>query len=179
MTTVGRLFREKMVNRVKDGVDNNSSVFLLNYTRVTSNQLSGLRKDLRRVGAHMHVARNTITHLALKELKHEDVAQNLDGQTAIVWSNADSVEVSKLLVKFAEAFDGVVLRGGLLDKRILKNTDVKRLSDLPSREVLLSQLLAIIQAPVTQLLGALNAKTQDVLSILKQLSEKKQKEGGS
>ena len=67
----------------------------------------------------------------------------------------------------------VCIAGGLLEGKELNKNDVKKLSDLPSREVLLSMLLSTIQSPLTRLAGALNAKTRDLISVLKQLSEKK------
>ena len=81
--------------------------------------------------------------------------------------------VSKALFKFAEGCDGVQIRGGVLDGAVLTQTDIKRLADLPAKEVLQAQLLGTMIAPLTRLAGSLNAKTRDLLSILKQLSEKK------
>jgi len=170
---VGQLYREALIKTIKDGFDHNDSVFLFNYDKLSANQVGDLRKTLTQAGAEMHVSKNRIAKIALKELSHEPLAQNLQGQTAFVWSESDSVEISKILVKFAKEFEQVVVQGGVLQGDVLDSSDIYRLSDLPSREVLLCQLLGTIQAPVTQLLGALNAKSRDLLSILKQYSEQK------
>jgi large subunit ribosomal protein L10 len=77
------------------------------------------------------------------------------------------------LVDFVKGFEGVIVQGGLLQGRILEQEDVKRLSELPTREILLAKLLSVIQSPLNRLAMALNAKTRELLSILKQLSEKK------
>ncbi len=87
-----------------------------------------------------------------------------------------SAEISKVLCKFSKECEFVKLSAGLLEGRILNLDDIKKLSELPSKQVLLALLFGTIQAPLTRLAGALNAKTQELLSILKQLSEKK---GGS
>ena len=176
MTTVGKLLREQMAKQVKDGVQKNSNLFLLSYSKVNGNQMSTLRKDLKKVGAQMYVTRNTIIQHAFNELDQKDLAGRIEGQTAIVWSNTDSVEVSKVLVKFVKNLQGILLKGGLLEGRILEQDDIKTLADLPSKDVLRSTLLGTMLAPLTRFAGALNAKSQDLLSILKQLSEKK---GGS
>ena len=76
-------------------------------------------------------------------------------------------------MKFAKGNEGVNVEGGLLDGVFLSQTEVKRLADLPSREDLLAQLLQTILSPMTRLAGVMNAKSRDLLSILKQLSEKK------
>jgi len=172
MTRVGQLYRETLVNHIKEGVDENSNVFLISYSKVSSVQASELRKDLKKIGADVYVSKNSVAQIALKELEQKELAERIDGQTAFVWSTADSVAVSKILVKFSEDIKTVTVQGGLLDGRLIEEADVIKLSSLPSREVLLAQLLGTIQAPLTRLAGALNAKSRELLSILKQLSEK-------
>ena len=176
MTKVGQLYRQKLVNRIKDSLDKNSNVFVLNYSRLSGPQANDLRKNLKKLGADVFVTKNALARIALKDLKHDALAEKITGQTAFIWSSADSVEVSKLLVKFTKTSEFLKLQGGILDGQVIQQADIQTLSDLPSREVLLSMLLATIQSPLTRLASALNAKTQELLSILKQISEKK---GGS
>lgn len=173
MTRVGQLFREQLVGNIKSNAEKNSNVFLLSYSRLSGNTINTLRKDLKKNGATMSVAKNALARLALKEIEGEELVGEVGNQTAFVWTDADSVEVSKILVNFAKECETFAVKGGLLEGRVIKESDVKRLSDLPSRQVLLAMLLGTIQAPVTRILGAMNAKSRDLLSILKQLSEKK------
>jgi large subunit ribosomal protein L10 len=176
MIKVGTLYRKTLVNRIKNSLDKSSNVFVLNYSKLSGAQVNDLRKDLKKLGADVFVTKNTLARIALKELKHDGLAEKVSGQTAFIWSSADSVEISKLLVKFTKDSEFLKLQGGLLDGQILQQSDIKKLSDLPSREVLLSMLLSALQSPLTRLASALNAKTYDLLSLLKQISEKK---GGS
>ena len=176
MTKVGQLYRQKLVNRIKDSLDKNSNVFVLNYSHLSGAQANDLRKGLKKIGADVFVTKNALARIALKDLKHDVLADKISGQTAFIWSSADSSEVSKLLVKFTKTSEFLKLQGGILDGQIIKSSDIQTLSDLPSREVLLSMLLSTIQSPLTRLASALNAKTYDLLSILKQISEKR---GGS
>lgn len=172
MKKVGTLFRENLATRIKDGANNNTNVFLLSYSALSGVKNSDLRKNLKKIGAGMHVTKNSIARLALKDLEKEELAQKVDRQVAFVFGNADSVELSKVLVDFEKQCDTFIVQGGLLEGKFVDRDDVKKLSELPSREVLLSMLLATIQSPLTRLAGALNAKTRELLSILKQLSEK-------
>ncbi len=176
MKKVGQLFRETYVKIITEGIENNKSTFLMNSTHVSGLQMSDLRKDLKKAGANMILSKNSIAKIALKDADYADLAESIANQTAFIWSNEDSIEVSKILVKFAKGSETISIHGGILEGKVLQQADVTKLSELPSREVLLSMLLATIQAPLTRLAGALNAKTRDLLSILKQLSEKK---GGS
>ncbi|MFA5259644.1 MAG: 50S ribosomal protein L10 [Candidatus Omnitrophota bacterium] len=173
MGKVGRIYREKLVGSIKEGLENNDNVFILSYSAVSASQMNDLRKDLKRVGAAMCVSKNRIAQIALKGCQQDALAGRVKDQTAFVWSNADCAVVSKTLMKFLEKCGTASVQGGLLDGAVLDKSDVKRLADLPSRDVLLSQLLSVIVSPLTQLASVLNGKTRELLSILKQLSEKK------
>ena len=173
MKRVGQILRENLVSQIKEGVEKKKNVFVLSYTRMANNDLISLRKSLRDVGAKVIVSRNSIARLALKDLKKDQLAEKISGQTAFVWSDADSLEITKVIVKFIKKFEQLAVQGGLLDGSFVNQNDLKKLSELPSRQVLLAQLLGTIQSPVSRLMGALNGKSRELLSILKQLSEKK------
>ena len=173
MKRVGQIFRESVYRDLKKGFKENGSIFLLTYSKLTSTKIGDLRKNRKSAGAHVVVSKNRLAQIALKELGHNQLAERVGGQTAFIWSNKDSAEISKILIKFVKDIETVALKGGLLQGKIIEEGDIKRLSDLPSREVLLAQLLGTIIAPLTRLAYVLNAKTIDLLSIIKQLSEKK------
>lgn len=173
MMRVGQLVREHISGYVKQGIEKRKSIFLVSYSGISSLQMNDLRKTLRKAGADLYVAKNTIAERALKDLKCPKLAEAVNGQTAFIWSDADAVSVSKVLIKFAKDYEGVLVKGGLVDGKLLEKNDVKRLSDLPSREVLLANLLGTLQSPLLQFMSALNSKAGELISILKQLSEKK------
>ena len=173
MKRIGQIFRESLVNRVKDGVGQNGCIFVISYSQVPASQINDFRKRLKAAGADVYVSKNSIAQIALKDLNQNGLAEKITGQMAFVWSQADSVEVAKALVKFAKECENIKIRGGLLDGKILEKDQIIQLSELPSRQVLLTMLLSTIQSPLTRLAGALNGKTRELLSILKQLSEKK------
>ncbi|MBL8012570.1 MAG: 50S ribosomal protein L10 [Candidatus Omnitrophica bacterium] len=173
---VGEIYRKQLVNAIKDGVDKNQNTFLVSYSGISSSQMNILRKDLRKKSAKMRVTKSKIARLALKDQKLEPASTSVRDQVAFVHADSDAAEISKILVKFSKECKGFAVQGGLLDGAFLAKEDVSRLSDLPSREVLIAKLLSLIQSPATKLAYILNAKSRDLLSILKQYSEKK---GGS
>lgn len=173
MDKVGKIFRDSLIDNIKDGVENNKGIFLLSYSAVSSSEMDGLRKNLKKIGAQLYVSKNRIAQIALKEIDLEQLAEKIERQTAFAWSNEDAVEVSKALVNFTKKRENVEVKGGFLDGSFLDCNDVRRLADLPSKEVLRAQLLGTIIAPLTRLASVLNGKSRDLLSILKQLSEKK------
>ncbi|MEI7999682.1 MAG: 50S ribosomal protein L10, partial [Candidatus Omnitrophota bacterium] len=171
MIKVGTLYRQKIANSVKEGIEKKSSTFVVFYRGISSAKMNTLRKDLKRKKAEVLVSKTSVARIALKEVKQESLAGTIEGQMALVLSNADASEVSKVLVNFAKSYEGFVVRGGVLDGAFLTEDEVKTLSDLPSREVLLAKLLGTMAAPISRFAGALNGKTRDLMSILKQKSD--------
>ena len=174
MKKIGKIFRESLVSHIKESVQGLDSTFLVNYSKVSAPQMNDFRKRMKQVGAEIFVAKNSFARLALQEFDSRELLTGLEGQTAFVWSNTNSLDVSKALVKFTKETGGILLKGAFVDGKILSKGDVECLSQLPSRDVLLSQLLQVIESPLTRLAGILNTKTRDLLSILKQLSERKE-----
>jgi len=172
MMKVGTIYRQKMANTVKEGVAKKSSTFVVSYRGISSAKMNTLRKDLRRKKAEVLVSKSSVARIALKEAKQEGLAGTVKGQMALILSNADASEVSKVLINFSKSYEGFVVCGGVLDGAFLTEAEVKTLSDLPSREVLLAKLMGTMNAPLTRFAGALNGKTRDLISILKQKSEK-------
>ena len=168
---VGTIYRQKMAESVKTGVSKKSSTFVVSYRGISSAKMNVLRKDLRRKKAEVLVSKASVARIALKEAKYDDLASSIEGQMALILSNADASEVSKVLVNFAKSQEGFIVRGGILDGAFLTEDQVKTLSDLPSREVLLAKFLGTLSAPATRFASALNAKTRDLMSILKQKSD--------
>jgi large subunit ribosomal protein L10 len=173
MTRVGQVFRKQFVDDLTEDLENSSNAFLLSYSKLNGNAIGDLRKNLQKAGARMVVSKNRIAGLVLRNMGKEALAGAIKDQTAFVVSDQDSADISKILVNYAKGFELLRVKGGLLEGRVLNEAEVQRLSDLPPRGVLRAQLLGIIQAPITRLMGAMNAKTRDLLSILKQYSEKR------
>ncbi len=169
---VGQLYRKRIADSVKEGVTKKSNAFVVTYSGVSSSKMDSLRKDLKRKKADILVSKTSVARIALKDSNYETLANRLSGQLAFILSDADASEISKVLVNFSKNYEGFIVQGGLLNGAMLSPEEVKTLSDLPSREVLLAKFVGTLQAPVTRFAAALNAKSRDFVSILTQKSKK-------
>src|SRR5438552_2678678 len=136
----------------------NRSPFLLvtDYQRMKVDQFGELRNRLAPAGAEVRVVKNSFLKRAMADSGMPDVADKLTGQTAIVMGENDVAPVAKILKLFAAEFKIATLKIGVVDKEILSTADVEALAELPSREILLSQLLRLLLAPATRLVRVLN-----------------------
>jgi hypothetical protein len=101
-----------------------------------------------------------------------DVGDKLTGQTAIVMGDKDVAPVAKILKAFAAEFKIAALKIGVIDKAVMSTSDVEALAELPSREVLLAQLLGLLQAPGTRLVRILNEPAAAFARLLKAKGDK-------
>jgi len=173
MTKIGQLYRQGLESQLKKNLDKKDNIFVLRYSGVPSPDMSDLRKELKRHGARMMVVRNTVARRTLKNIKLDKAEEFISGPVAVVYSDSDAVDVSRALMKFVKAHETSQLQGGLLQESFLSADDVKRLSSLPTRDVLLSMLLSAIQSPISSLAYVLSAKTRELLYTLKQIADKK------
>jgi len=154
----------------------NRSPFLLvtDYQRMSVTNFGELRNRLASTGAEVHVVKNSFLKRAIAASDLPDIAEQLSGQTAVVYGDKDVAPVAKVLKSFAAEFKLAALKVGVVDKNILSTSDVESLADLPSREVLQAQFLGLLLAPATRLVRTLN---EPASALARLLSAKAEKEG--
>jgi large subunit ribosomal protein L10 len=168
------------VAELVESFQESAGAVLTEYRGLTVKQLQDLRRALGE-NAHYAVVKNTLTKIAAGEAGVEGFDDLLTGPTAIAFINGDVVEAAKGLRDFAKANPSLVIKGGVLEGKPLDATEIAKLADLESREVLLakiaggmlaslSQAAALFNAPVSQvarLAGALQTTAEQDPSVLK------------
>lgn len=152
----------------------NRSPFLLvtDYKQMKVDQFGELRNRLAPAGAEVRVVKNSFLKRAMADSGMPDVADKLIGQTAIVMGEKDVAPVAKILKMFAAEFKIATLKIGVVDKAVLSTSDVEALAELPSRDILLAQLLGLLQAPATRLVRILNEPASAFARLLKAKADK-------
>ena len=150
--------KELSVAQVKEAMQNAKSVVLADNKGLSVAQSTKLRKELREAGVDLKVAKNTLIRIAARDLGIEGLDQYLHGTTTLAFSNAEEATAAKKIREFfaKDKAPKFVVKAGILEGKVIDANGVKSLADLPSREVLLAQVLAGIQAPLTGVVGAVN-----------------------
>ena len=138
----------------------NASPFLIviEYTGLSVQQFTELRKRLRETGASCTVAKNTYMRKALVEAGLPDIGADLTGQTAFVMGDSEVFAAAKVVKNFEKEFKKPEMKIGLLGNAVLDADKLKALADIPSREAVLSQLLGTILEPAAMIARVLKAK---------------------
>jgi large subunit ribosomal protein L10 len=147
----------------------NASPFLLvvDYSGMNVNHFAELRKRLAESGAECHVVKNTMLRIAIRELDLPELNGVLKGQNLMVTGPSDVCAAAKVVKSFKSEFDRPEIRGGILDSEVLSVEQILALADLPSKEQLQSQLLALFNTPATQLVRVLNEPGSSLARVLK------------
>lgn len=151
-----------------------TGLFFLKYNAITVKEISQLRRNLRAGQAKIKVLKNTLLKRALAEAKAPDSAELLTGQTALAWTKGDLIMTIKALVGFAPEKGQWEVKGGIIEGRPTSAGDLKKLSKLPSREVLLSQLVRNLNAPISNLVYVLGGLSRQLVLDLNEIKKNKE-----
>jgi large subunit ribosomal protein L10 len=168
--------KEAAVAELKERIANAEIAIMSQYVGIDVAGVTALRKQMRDAGIDYKVYKNTLAQRALDELGLSDAGALMNGPTAWVFSS-DPVAPAKLLKDFAKESKFVAMSGGVLTGKIVSGAELEALADLPSREVLLSQIAGVFQAPMATMAGALNALPQNVVGLIDALQQKREAEG--
>lgn len=141
------------VAEIAESLRNSSATVLTEYRGLSVAQLKELRRSLSG-NASYAVVKNTLTKIAAREAGVEGIDDLLSGPSALAFVDGDPVEAAKGLRTFAKANPALVIKGGVMDGKVLTAEEVSKLADLESREVLLAKLA-----------GAMKASTQNAVSL--------------
>jgi len=147
--------------------------FVIEPTKITPNDATELRKKLIASNASFNVVKNTLFKRALEQVKKSMAEGSVEGNNAIVFCRGEVSESAKVVFEFLKANEKGAIKGGLLDGASLSAQDVEQLAKLPSRDILLSMAVASFQAPIAGFVNVLNANIVNLVSVLKNISEKK------
>ncbi len=152
----------------------NASPFFIvvDYQGLKVGPITELRKRLFKVGAEMHVVKNSIFRIAAKEAGVADLTGTLAGQLAVVTGRQDVSSAAKVLKTFTSEFEKPKLKFGYLNSQRMESKDIITLADLPSIEVLRAKLLGLINTPATSLARIINTPATQLAQVIKAKSEK-------
>ena len=168
--------KQQVVSEIKDAIQNSKSVSIVEYRGLTVSEISDLRNKYRAEGVSYKVYKNTMVKIALEELGYDGFEEYLSGPNGFVFSNEDMVAGPRGTANFAKENEKLVIKAGLLDGKVLNPDEVKALAKLPSREVLVAQVLGTLNAPIAGLANVLQGTIRKVVYALNAVKEKQEQE---
>ncbi len=148
-------------------------VVLADFTGLSVASVMALRRRCRESGVHYKVVKNTLAKRALAGTGMEELGKLLAGPNAWAVHPSDQVAAAKVIAEFAKAHEALKIRGGFMEGRVLTVPEVQDLAKLPSREVLLSQVVRGMQAPLVGFAGALTAVLRSFATVVDAVAKKR------
>ncbi len=161
-----------MIEDLLTRVNASPFLFVVDYTGLTVDKFSELRKRLSACESEIHVFKNTLVKKAAERAGYpDDLSAHLTGQSAVVTGAKDVCAAAKVLKNFAAEFEKPKLKVGVLDGAVLDASAIKALADLPSKDVLQAKLLGTLLAPASSLVRLLNEPASSLARVLKAKGE--------
>jgi len=158
--SLNRSEKEAVIAEVTSLATQAQTLVMAEYRGITVAEMTKLRSQARSSGVTLSVLKNTLARRAVAGSRFEVVADQMTGPLIYGFS-VDAVAAAKVVADFAKTNDKLVIRGGAISGKVLDVNGVKQLANIPSKEVLLSQLCGLLMSPVSRtavVLGALAAK---------------------
>lgn len=163
-----------LIGVYKESLDKHPTFFILEPLAINPREATALKKDLVKISSKYNAVKNSLFEKAL-EGNNLPVVSLGKGQHAIVFSGEQISETAKIIKKHASTKDKerLVIVGGILNGKQISASEVQALADLPSKEVLLAQLLNVMNGPVRNFMYVLKGNMQELSYVLKAIEEKK------
>lgn len=165
-----------VVDEIKEKIDSAESIVLVNYRGLTVEAATELRKQLRENGVDYKVYKNTMMRRAFDDLNFEGMEEYLVGPSAVAFGLEDAVAPAKIIAEFAKENEAIEIKAGVVEGKIIDAKGVEALAKLPSKEVLIAQVLGGLNAPIQGFANVLTGNLRGLAVVLNAIAEKREKE---
>ena len=148
--------KKPIVEEISENIKDAQSVVLVDYRGLTVEEDTKLRKELRNAGITYKVYKNTMMNFAFKGTDFEQLADQLEGPSAIAISKDDATAPARVIAKFAKSAPALEIKAGVVEGTLYDAKGMEAIAKIPSREELLSKLLGSIQSPIANFARVMN-----------------------
>ncbi len=154
--------KTKAIEEGLKGLKNSEAIILADFTGLKVNDLNAFRKSLKTLDIGFKVLKKRLLKIIFEKEGIKFEREKFDGQTGVIFSPKDLIETSNIAYKFSKNKEAFKIVGGfdIKEKKFVEADFIKRLGQLPNREILLTQLVVMIGTPIKKLLFVLNEKAK-------------------
>jgi large subunit ribosomal protein L10 len=166
--------KEEIIAEVSGLVARARGMFFTDFSGLTVEQATELRREFRKLGVDYKVVKNTLIRKALENATgYDKVYDKLAGPTGVAFAYGDPVVPAKVIQKFTEKHNKLSLKVCVLEKQVYDGSRLKELAALPSRNEVMASIIGSIQAPIAGVPSVIQAVLRDLVSVVGELEKKK------
>ena len=169
---MNRQEKEQFVIDLHGKLEKAQGSFLVDYKGLDVEAMSRLRQELKKFECEFHVVKNRLLKLASKETETGLISEHMKGPSAITLTHDDVIGPAKVLVDFAKNSENLIIKIGQISGKVVDTDSIKKLADLPGKDVLLAQALAAMEAVPASFLRVMNGLIVKLLNVLKAIEQK-------
>lgn len=164
---MNRKQKERVVEELKEAMSRCSSGILTDYKGLSNAEMIILRRKLRELGVEYRVVKNTLARFAAEKAGKDFLVGSFEGPVAIAFGYGEVIEPAKTLAGYIRTSDSILsIKSGFMGDRLLSQDEVKTLSTIPPREVLIAWALAGMQGPIVGLVNCLAHPLREFSGVL-------------
>jgi large subunit ribosomal protein L10 len=167
--------RAELVQIYSKLIQKSEALVLIEYKGLNMKSIDPLRRKVREASGELHVVKNTLVRLALKQAGYTVPDELFTQSTAIGFAFSDVPAVAKVLTASAKDSEFIKIKGALLGKQVLDPKQVKALAELPPMPVVRAQFLGLLSAPASRLTGVIASGVRQVVNVVKAYADKEDK----
>jgi len=169
-----RRTKELVAAELHEKLKKSKMAVVANFSGLSVAKMMELRNALRKSDAELRVVKNTLLRIASQETPYLALEEHFKGPLALTLNQGDVVQSTKVLVEFAKKNAEIEIKCGMLEGKFLTREELGMLSALPSREILLGELLSLFVAVQTSLVNVLSAVPRSFVQVLDAYRVKKE-----
>ena len=171
--------KEKKVQELTEKMRSAKAIYLTDFKGLNVVKTTELRRKFREASVDYRVVKNTLAQIAAKNAGLDMLLDYLTGPTGLAFGVKDPIIPAKILTEFTrDETIKLKVKVGVVDGKMIDPKEIKQLAMLPSREVLLSQVMAGLQAPIAGFVGALGGILQKFVATVDAVAKHKESAGG-
>jgi large subunit ribosomal protein L10 len=169
--------KEEIIEEYSEKFKTSKSVFFADFSGINVAETTKLRRTFRDANVHYRILKNTLAKRSLDKAGIEGLDEMLKGMTSFAFGEEDATAPIRVINEFnrqkKKDVSALVVKGCIFEGRVFDAEQADALSKLPSRDVLLSQLLSVLKAPMTNLVGVLSGTGRKLVGTLESLKSQK------
>ena len=165
--------KEKIITGLKERLGKACGTFLVDYQGLNVDELTKLRRELRKKGIEFQVVKNRLLLIASQDTEADILRDYLAGPCALAITYDDVVTPAKVLTKFMQDYEALEIKIGQINGKPVELSAIKRLAQLPSKEVLLSQLLFSLSGVPISFVRLLSEMPRRLINVLEAIKRQK------
>ncbi len=167
--------KQEAVAQIVEKLSSAKSVFLTDYSGLTVEAITNLRRNLRKSKVEFQVSKNTLSRIAAQQVGFKDLVPHLEGPTAMAFGMGDPAAPAKVLTEFLKTNEKPKVKAIIFEGKYFEAKSMAEIATLPSREQLLARLLGSLNSPITGLASSLSGIIRKLAYALNAVAESKGK----